>query len=222
MLANGTEVANKEVTEADNWSWNFENLAKYEAGTEITYTITEDAVENYTTTVSGYDITNAYTPGKVSIQVTKAWVDGNDQDGKRPESIKVHLYADGKDTGKELELTKDGNWSGSFTDLDEYQNGEKIVYTIQEDKVEGYISEVTGDATRGYVVINTHTPSKPETPNKPKKPGNPKTPNNTKTSQKLTKTVKTGDANAVMGWGILSLSCLGIAITAYKRKKATK
>ena len=158
LLANRTEVANKEVTEKENWSWSFENLPKYEAGREITYTITEDAVGNYTTTVNGNDITNSYKPSKVSIGVTKAWNDGNDQDGKRPKNVTVHLYADGKDTGKELTLTEAENWSGSFTDLDEYKGGQKIKYTIKEDEVKGYTSGITGDVSTGYVVTNTHTP----------------------------------------------------------------
>lgn len=226
LLANGTEVANKKVTEADNWSWNFENLPKYAAGTEITYTMTEDAVGNYTTTVDGYNITNVYKPGKVSIQVTKAWVDGNNQDGKRPESIKVHLYADGKDTGKELELTKDGNWSGSFTDLDEYKKGQKIEYTVKEEKVKGYTSEVTGDMMTGYVITNTSntskTPSIPGTSNTPNTPDGSNTANIYKAANKKIKPVKTGDTNNVANELLLCLAGLGMAIIAYRRRDSEK
>ena len=44
LLANGVQKESKTVTEEDNWSWSFTNLSKYENGTEIIYTITEDAV----------------------------------------------------------------------------------------------------------------------------------------------------------------------------------
>ncbi len=61
----------------------------YEAGEEIVYTITEDTVEDYTTEVKGYDVTNHHTPGKTSVTITKHWDDANNQDGIRPASIEV-------------------------------------------------------------------------------------------------------------------------------------
>ena len=227
LLANGKEAATKEVRADDNWSWTFTDLPKYENGVEIIYTITEDSVKDYTTTVDGYNVTNTHKPGKVSVPVTKAWNDGNNQDGIRPEAIKVHLYADGKDTGKELELTKENNWSGVFTDLDEKAAGKKIEYTIKEDKVDGYTSEITGDAKTGYIVTNTHTPSTPDkpntpdnpgTPDKPNTPGNPGTTDTTNTSNSKTEPVKTGDSSDVMNWMFLCMAGLGMAIAAYRRR----
>src|SRR5699024_9322675 len=86
LLANGTEVAEQDVTAEDNWEYVFTDLPKYEAGEEIVYTVTENTVENYTQDIDGYDITNYYTPGETGVTVTKAWDDGNNQDGNRPES----------------------------------------------------------------------------------------------------------------------------------------
>lgn len=190
LLANGVEKDVKTVTAADNWTWTFDNLPKYEAGQEINYTITEDAVTGYTTSIEHktsadgnsaagtehYDVTNTYNPGKVSISVTKSWNDSNDQDGIRPEKITIKLYADGKDTGKTLELTAATNWSGSFTGLDEYKAGNKIEYTVEEEEVNGYTSAVSGDAATGYVITNTHTPEIPDEPDKPDTPDVPDTP----------------------------------------------
>ncbi|MDD7511979.1 MAG: Cna B-type domain-containing protein, partial [Peptostreptococcaceae bacterium] len=150
------------------WKWKFENLDKYENGNEITYTITEEKVEGYTTEVNGYNVKNSYTPGKISVQVTKAWEDKNDQDGKRPASVTIKLLADGKEVeGKTLTLSKANNWTGSFTDLDEYKAGKKIEYTIKEEAVgNGYTSVITGSAEDGYVVTNVRTPkTPPEKPN---------------------------------------------------------
>ena len=159
LLKSGTKIASKKVTEADGWKWKFENLDKYEGGKEINYTITEEKVEGYTTEVKGYDVKNSYTPGRTSIQVTKAWEDKNDQDGVRPDSVTIKLLADGVETGKKLVLTKANNWTGSFTDLDEYKAGKKIVYTIEEEPVgNGYKSVITGNEKEGFVVTNVRTP----------------------------------------------------------------
>jgi len=151
LLKNGTEIASKIVTEADGWAWSFTDLPKYEAGELITYTITEDTVSEYSSAVSGYNVTNTHTPGKTSVQVTKAWADGNNQDGVRPESVTIKLLADGVDTGKTLVLTATNNWTDTFTDLDEYKAGTKIVYTIEELTLgSGYTSVITGDAATGF------------------------------------------------------------------------
>ena len=159
LLKNGTKIASKKVTKADGWKWKFENLDKYENGKEINYTITEEKVEGYTTEIKGYDVKNSYTPGKTSLQVTKAWEDKNDQDGVRPNSVTIKLLADGVETGKKLVLTKANNWTGSFTDLDEYKDGKKIVYTIKEEPVgNGYKSVITGNEKEGFVVTNVRTP----------------------------------------------------------------
>ena len=158
LLKNGTKIASKKVTKADGWKWKFENLDKYENGKEINYTIAEEKVEGYTTEVKGYDVKNSYTPGKTSLQVTKAWEDKNDQDGVRPNSVTIKLLADGVETGKKLVLTKANNWTGSFTDLDEYKDGKKIVYTIKEEPVGNGYKSVTGNEKEGFVVTNVRTP----------------------------------------------------------------
>ena len=44
-------------------------------GQEITYTVAEEEVTDYTTTYDGSNITNSYTPGKTSATVTKIWND---------------------------------------------------------------------------------------------------------------------------------------------------
>ena len=164
LLKNGKKVETKKVTEKDGWKWKFENLDKYENGELINYTIVEEKVEGYTTEVEGHNVKNSYTPGKTSVQVTKAWKDNNDQDKKRPDSVIIELLADGKETGKKVVLTKDNNWTGSFTDLDEYKDGKKIVYTVKEKAVgNGYKSVITGNAKEGFVVTNVRTP-KPRIP----------------------------------------------------------
>ena len=158
LFANGREIQNKTVTAADNWRWEFGNLYKYEAGEEIVYTITEDAVANYTSEVDGYNATNTYEPGKTQVSVTKAWDDQRDQDSRRPDKVIVHLLADGKDTGKILILNDSVDWTGSFTGLDVKADGKDISYSVQEDNVNGYTSNVAGDAQKGFAITNTYRP----------------------------------------------------------------
>ena len=159
LYANGKQVDVATVTAGDDWKWSFTNLPKYAEGKEITYTITEDTVPGYTSEIDGFNVTNSYTPGKTSVTVTKAWNDADNQDGLRPAEITVKLLADGKDTGEILTLSKENCWMGIFTDLDEYKDGQKIVYTVEEVSVDGYDSVITGNSSAGFVITNSHTPA---------------------------------------------------------------
>lgn len=62
LLADGTQVASKTVTASDNWKYSFDNLPEYANGKKITYTVSEAAVDGYTTKISGYDIINTHIP----------------------------------------------------------------------------------------------------------------------------------------------------------------
>ena len=156
LKANGVTVATKTVTEADGWAWSFENLPEFEAGKRITYTVVEDAVEDYSTTYNGYNITNTHTPAELSVTVSKVWDDNQNQDGLRSNVITVHLLANGVDTGKTLELTDGNGWTGSFTNLPKFENGREITYTIAEVSVEGYTTVITGTQAEGFTITNTH------------------------------------------------------------------
>lgn len=51
---------------------------------------------------------------------------------------------------------------GSFADLDKYVDGAEIEYTIEEVEVNGYDSAITGDASIGFTITNSHTPDSDE------------------------------------------------------------
>ena len=154
LLADGKEVAVKEVTAEDEWKWSFPSLPKNAAGTAIVYTVTEDPVEGYETAVAGYNITNTHVPETVTVEGSKTWQDGNDQDGIRPDSITVNLLANGE-KAQTLVVTAEDGWKWSFTELPKYSGGERIIYTVEEVAVEGYTTTVVG-----YSLINVHIPEK--------------------------------------------------------------
>ena len=167
LLADGQQVDSKEVQAAADGTWTveFTKLAKYKAGKEIKYTVTEEAVAEYEATITDFTITNKYAPKEIDYKVTKVWNDANNQDGKRPESVTVQLYKKVGDAdpvaveGKKLTLTAkdktDANtWVASFTNLPQYEAGKEITYSIKEvDVPAGYEASVTGQ-----VVTNTHNP----------------------------------------------------------------
>lgn len=162
LLANGEEVQTATLSgEGDTWSHSFTDLPVYKNGQKLVYTVTEDTVANYSTAIEGSTITNTYKPGKTSVTVTKKWTDAENQDGLRPKSIKVQLYANDQKSGKEVELSADNDWTYTFSDLDEKKAGQAIQYTVKETEVpEGYTQAVETTNPGQVVISNTHTPSK--------------------------------------------------------------
>ena len=167
LLADGKKVDSKEIQAAADGTWTveFTKLAKYKDGKKIKYTVTEEAVAEYESTITDFTITNKYAPKEIDYKVTKVWNDANNQDGKRPESVTVQLYKKVGDAdpvaveGKKLTLTAkdktdDNTWVASFTNLPQYEAGKEITYSIKEvDVPAGYEASVTGQ-----VVTNTHNP----------------------------------------------------------------
>ena len=87
LLADGVEIDSRKVTEADNWSWTFAGLPKFKAGEvgkEIVYTVQEDVVIGYITTVDDYNVTN-------SLNLVE-FIKTDEQTGKRLPGAKFALY----------------------------------------------------------------------------------------------------------------------------------
>ena len=111
---------------------------------------------------------------EVDITVNKIWEDSLNIYGIRPDSITVHLYANGE-LVKTQEITKEDGWKYTFEKLPKYNDyGELIKYTISEDEVEGYKTIIDGTT-----IINTHHEEekkpKTSTPENPKEIKPPKT-----------------------------------------------
>ena len=142
-----------------NWSYTWTGLDKNYAGQEIIYTIREKAVEGYTPsyveTSNRTAITNHYTPETTSVDFAKIWDDAGNQDGIRPRSITITLYANGEAVDTKT-VTAAQNWSGTFENLPKYDAGNVIVYTVDETDVPaGYTKSVSGN-----VITNSHATEK--------------------------------------------------------------
>jgi LPXTG-motif cell wall-anchored protein len=215
LMRNGEKLDSKLVTAEDGWAFLFAGLAKYDAdGNEYVYTVAEDAVEGYGSAIAGeaktgFTITNSHTPETISISVIKKWVGGEGP------AVTIHLFADGIDTGKALTLDGSSAWKGLFTDLPKYRSGKQISYTIAEDAVEGYSSQVEGDAANGFIVTNTKdgTSGKPgsSTPDEPGK--------STPEQSGFVGTLPaTGDSPAIpIALFAIVLACVAAALAARRR-----
>ncbi|MGI6462037.1 MAG: Cna B-type domain-containing protein [Candidatus Scatomorpha sp.] len=165
LLADGAATGKwMDITKAGGWKGSFTGVDEYKGGKKIVYTIEQDPIgEGYASVItgkaaSGFVVTNTRAPSKIDIEVTKLWKDSDNKALKRPDSVTLRLYANGKDSGIKLEITKAGGWKGTFTGLDEYKDGKKIVYTVRENPVQYYKYAVKGDAAKGFTVTNTYRP----------------------------------------------------------------
>ena len=168
-LMNGTKVVDTKTVDAASakdgdgktWELSFDADKYDEAGNEITYTVTEEAVAGYETKVSGnqisgFTITNKDTE-KVKIKVDKKWL------GKVGSQISVKLMNGTKVVGEKTvnaSAAKDGDaktWEVSF-EADKYDEaGKEIAYTVTESAIAGYEASVSGTAKTGFTLINKDT-----------------------------------------------------------------
>ena len=152
------------LNDENNWIYTWSGLSVYESGEEITYTVEEatDLTElGYTAEISGsasegYTITNSYTPETKDITVNKVWEDDDNQDGIRPESIEVNLLVDGSVTDT-VTLNDENSWTYTWSDMQAYDDGTEIEYTVVEVEVpDGYTSVITEDDGT-YTITNSYT-----------------------------------------------------------------
>lgn len=181
LYADGEIVYTVSLSDENNWEYIFEDLDRYDAnGREIVYTISEASIEGYESRIEGdqdrgFVVTNKSKESpKISIPLNKNWV------GKKAEKAIVNLYANGEIVYT-VDLSEENAWSFVFEDLDKLdQNGNEIIYSVEEVNIDGYQASLSGSAAEGFVITNTWIPDRPDEdtpgkPNKPKKPELPKT-----------------------------------------------
>ncbi len=210
LFADGVKIKSEKIKASDGWKYTFSKLPIYnEQGQRIVYSITEDEIKGYSSNIEGYTITNSYVPEKIEISGEKIWKDNNNQEGKRPEKAKIYLYADGELIDS-TEVSKETNWKYKFSNLPKYRDGGKeIVYTVDEDEIENYKTDING-----FNITNTYIGGQ-EDPNE-----DPKEEHKEKADE--AKTVQTGDVKIKIIVGILIFSIMALVVTKVVIKKKNK
>ena len=145
------------------------------------------------------------------VPVRKVWKDSNNKYNDRSKTVTAKLYADGKDTGKSLVLSKKNKWKDKFVNLPAKKAGKKIKYTVKEKKVKNYTIKITGNSKDGFVLTNTHQNKTP----KDKKHNNKKAGYTRHNNQNPS----TGDTEmGIMLMALLALASGGVLVALRKKK----
>ncbi len=127
--ASPTQPVKTEVKTADG-SWSFQSYDKNEA------------------TINGANVhfvgTWTFAADSTTLTGTVNWIDNDNGAGRRPQSVLVHLIADGQDTGISVTVDEAMGWKYSFENLPRFKDGKEIVYSVREDEVEGYSNQAEG------------------------------------------------------------------------------
>ena len=95
------------------------------------------------------------TPAPETINLTgqKTWIDNDNADRIRPDTIAINLFADGAPIAR-IQVRASHNWTWTVHNLKKYNDrGQEIRYTITEDTVAGYTAVIDG-----LNVTNIRTP----------------------------------------------------------------
>ncbi len=174
LMANGSAKGDLVTLDSSKeWKYTWEGLDKNKDGEAIEYTVEEPSVpEGYTKDISGdaengFKITNTHVP-ETEIHVTKKWDDSNDQDGIRPDSIQVQLYAGDEPVGDPVTLNEAGNWSYNWKGIPKYKEGDEETAADNDEAVttEPQQAAAAEDEQKSEPVKETASEEKPaaETP----------------------------------------------------------
>ena len=133
-LADGTKATPtqpvKTEVETSDGTWSFQSYDKNEA------------------TINGADVhfvgTWTFAADSTTLTGSVIWIDNDNGAGRRPQSVLVHLLADGQDTGISVTVDEAMGWKYSFENLPRFKDGKEIVYSVREDEVEGYSNQAEG------------------------------------------------------------------------------
>ena len=135
------------------WTYTFQDLPDTdENGNLYTYWVEEEPVSGYTESrTDDLDLVNTLgdEDTEVQIQGEKTWV--GDDPAKRPASITVILRQNGTEVKRqEVQPNEDGKWTYDFGSWPVYDDsGRAYTYTVQEEPVDGY-----GTQVNGYDIVN--------------------------------------------------------------------
>jgi hypothetical protein len=162
LLQNGEEFRTVVLNATGGWKYTFNNLPKYyDEGKEYVYNVTEVAVSGYTMSVSNnsaynFTITNSHELELTELNVTKFWNDSDNQDGLRVPEVHVIVMDDAEEI-QDTYLNAGNGWKYTFTELVKYRDGKLIEYTLVEDDVDDYDTEIVFN-NGVFTVTNNHIP----------------------------------------------------------------
>ena len=122
--------------------------SRYNEKVNVISPVLDYDIDGNTSTLTRQSSAVGFKTTSMDIPVEKVWV------GKEGNAAKVHLYA-GDTEVDSVTLNAGNNWQHTFAGLDKYKDGKEIKYTVKEDAIANYKSEITGDAASGFVVTNT-------------------------------------------------------------------
>ncbi len=146
LSANGTVTDTAVLDAGSGWSHTFADLPAADAeGNEIAYTVSEEKVPMYESSVSGYTITNTYVPETTELFVEKVWNDENNKYGIRPKTLYMRLS-----NGQVAVVSEENGWKASVT-VPAILNGQPVTYSWTEQESLGY--ELESVATSGTTTV---------------------------------------------------------------------
>ena len=163
-----------ELTKANNAANEWKGLSKElpktgeDGTTPIEYTAKELTVEGYTTegptgdAQIGFTFTNKYDVRKIVIK--KVWAGDEDRTDKRPKEVIVRLKANDI-TARTIVLSEENNWEASYSMPAMGADKTPYTYSVEEDPVEDYKTEVKEESTEDgktitFTVTNTYEQEK--------------------------------------------------------------
>ncbi len=152
LLADGVATGKTAVVNAaGDWKATFADLPEFnsETGKTIVYTVSASA-EGYTVKAEGSDVKMLLNLDGITVDkaVTVVWDDQNNLEHRRPQSLALQLYRDGKAvSGKTLTVNAAGNWRGTFTSLPKYNPDTRkaYAYSVGAETVDKYAASFVGD-----------------------------------------------------------------------------
>lgn len=148
----------------ETWTAVFSDLPKNSKGEQIIYTLTQEGIKGYSTTITNNQTDTITVINKhelvKTITVTVTWNDENNKDSIRPDKVAVKL-TDGTTVVSTKEVKND-SWKHIFEDIPVFNGSDKVSYTITQDAVNGYTTEIkASDDGNTIEIINTHIPVVP-------------------------------------------------------------
>lgn len=123
------------------------------------YDFVEENMPSDTDTLKCFLVHYLYNPGtehpgsdeRINISVEKRWL------GAKGLEAKINLLANG-DKVDDIILNEQNEWKHVFSNLPKYMpdSDNEIEYSLKEDDISGYISNISGSPAQGFVVTNSY------------------------------------------------------------------